>query len=67
MLLVRNAAGIGILSTHLPLRGMRERLQSMAGTLKLTGSANEGTSLEITLPLASDSPTPQIVGEGDVL
>jgi two-component system, NarL family, sensor histidine kinase DesK len=32
------------------LRGMRERLQSIAGTMKLTGSANGGTSLEITLP-----------------
>ena len=52
------------------LRGMRERLQSMAGALKLTGSANGGTSLEITLPLESESrgqPAPQIVGEADTL
>jgi two-component system, NarL family, sensor histidine kinase DesK len=38
------------------LRGMRERLQSVAGTLKLTGSANRGTSLELALPLANESP-----------
>ncbi len=38
------------------LRGMRERVQSMAGAVKLTGSANGGTSLEITLPLESESP-----------
>jgi two-component system sensor histidine kinase DesK len=52
------------------LRGMRERLQSMAGAMKLTGSANGGTSLEITLPLESESPaqlTAQIVGEADSL
>ena len=52
------------------LRGMRERLQSMAGAVKLTGSANGGTSLEITLPLASESPAQpasQIVGEADTL
>jgi len=33
------------------LRGMRERLQSMAGAVKLTSPAHAGTSLEITLPL----------------
>jgi two-component system sensor histidine kinase DesK len=52
------------------LRGMRERLQSVAGAVKLTGSANGGTSLEITLPLESESPAPpesQIVGEADTL
>jgi two-component system, NarL family, sensor histidine kinase DesK len=52
------------------LRGMRERLQSVAGAVKLTGSANRGTSLEITLPLASESPAQpasQIVGEADTL
>jgi two-component system sensor histidine kinase DesK len=52
------------------LRGMRERIQSMAGVVKLTGSANGGTSLEITLPLASESPAQpasQIVGEADTL
>ncbi|HET6218665.1 MAG TPA: sensor histidine kinase [Acidobacteriaceae bacterium] len=52
------------------LRGMRERLHSMAGGVKLTGSANGGTSLEITLPLASESPAQpasQIVGEADTL
>ena len=36
------------------LRGMRERLQSMAGTVKLTSSANQGTALELCLPLASE-------------
>jgi two-component system, NarL family, sensor histidine kinase DesK len=52
------------------LRGMRERLQSMAGAVKLTTSANRGTSLEITLPLASESPAQpasQMVGEADTL
>jgi two-component system, NarL family, sensor histidine kinase DesK len=52
------------------LRGMRERLQSMAGTVKVAGSANGGTSLELTLPLATESPAqpaPQIVGEADTL
>ncbi len=52
------------------LRGMRERLQSMAGAMKLSGSANGGTSLEITLPLENKSPaqlTPQIVREADTL
>ncbi|MGC2233788.1 MAG: sensor histidine kinase, partial [Candidatus Acidiferrum sp.] len=52
------------------LRGMRERLQSMAGTVKVAGSANRGTSLELTLPLATESPAqpaPQIVGEADTL
>ncbi len=38
------------------LRGMRERVQSIAGAVKLTGSANGGTSLEITLPLESEFP-----------
>lgn len=52
------------------LRGMRERLQSMAGALKLTGSANGGTSLELTLPLQTESPAqsaPRFVGEADTL
>jgi two-component system, NarL family, sensor histidine kinase DesK len=52
------------------LRGMRERLQSMGGTVKLTGSANGGTRLELTLPLASESPAPpasDIVGEAETL
>jgi two-component system, NarL family, sensor histidine kinase DesK len=38
------------------LRGMRERLQSMAGGMKLASSANGGTSLELTLPLETESP-----------
>jgi two-component system sensor histidine kinase DesK len=52
------------------LRGMRERLQSMAGAVKLTGSANGGTSLELTLPLESESTAqsgPRLVGEADTL
>lgn len=51
------------------LRGMRERLQSVAGTMKLTASADGGTSLEITLPLSSESqaePESQIVAEADI-
>jgi two-component system, NarL family, sensor histidine kinase DesK len=52
------------------LRGMRERLQSIAGSLQLTGSANGGTSLEITLPAASESlrqPVSTILGKADIL
>ena len=52
------------------LRGMRERLQSMAGAVKLTGLANGGTNLELTLPLESESAAqsaPQFVGEADTL
>jgi two-component system, NarL family, sensor histidine kinase DesK len=52
------------------LRGMRERLQSIAGAMKLTSLANGGTSLTITLPLASESPAQpasQIAGEVDPL
>jgi two-component system, NarL family, sensor histidine kinase DesK len=52
------------------LRGMRERLQSIAGAVKLTGSADGGTSLEITVPLASESPAQsavRFVGEADTL
>jgi two-component system sensor histidine kinase DesK len=52
------------------LRGMRERLQSVAGVLKVTGRANGGTSLELTLPMVSESkaqPASQIVGEAETL
>lgn len=52
------------------LRGMRERLESMAGTLKLTSSANGGTSLELTLPLENElsaQSASQIFGKGDAL
>jgi len=37
------------------LRGMRERLQSVAGAVKVINLPNGGTGLEITLPLASES------------
>jgi two-component system sensor histidine kinase DesK len=50
------------------LRGMRERVQSIAGAVKLTGLANGGTSLELTLPLESESPAQSVarfVGEAD--
>jgi two-component system, NarL family, sensor histidine kinase DesK len=50
------------------LRGMRERVQSVAGTVKLVSPANGGTSLTITLPLTSESSTPsasRIVQEVD--
>ena len=52
------------------LRGMRERVQAIAGTMKLTCSANGGTSLEITLapldvPLAK--PASQMFGKGETL
>lgn len=38
------------------LCGMRERVQSMAGTMNLTSLADEGTSLALTLPRESESP-----------
>jgi two-component system sensor histidine kinase DesK len=50
------------------LRGMRERIQCMAGVLKLTASAHGGTSLELTLPVESKSPAQpasRLVGEAD--
>ena len=37
------------------LRGMRERVHSIAGVLQLAASPNRGTTLEITLPLATPS------------
>jgi two-component system, NarL family, sensor histidine kinase DesK len=52
------------------LRGMRERLESMAGTVKLTSSANEGTKIEIILPLENGSTAraaSMIVGEADTV
>jgi two-component system, NarL family, sensor histidine kinase DesK len=50
------------------LRGMRERLRAVDGTVKLTGSAHGGTSLEITLPPAGESlaqPAAQTTGEAE--
>ncbi|HEY6465836.1 MAG TPA: sensor histidine kinase [Candidatus Acidoferrales bacterium] len=38
------------------LHGMRERVQSVAGAVGLTSSANGGTRLELTLPLEKGSP-----------
>jgi two-component system sensor histidine kinase DesK len=52
------------------LRGMRERLEAMAGTLKLTAPVSGGTGLEIILPLATESPAQpasRFVGEADTL
>ncbi len=52
------------------LRGMRERVQSMAGTVKLTGVATGGMSLEITLPPAaapSSQSEPDIAGKVEIL
>ncbi len=52
------------------LRGMRERLQSIAGAVKLTALANGGTSLELILPLDCESPAQsasRFVGEADIL
>jgi two-component system, NarL family, sensor histidine kinase DesK len=46
------------------LRGMRERVQSVAGTMKLTTAAGGGTILEITLPLEGPPLTQsQFVGD----
>jgi two-component system, NarL family, sensor histidine kinase DesK len=50
------------------LRGMRERVQSLAGEVKVASPVNGGTSLELILPLAIESPTnpaPQIAGRAD--
>jgi two-component system sensor histidine kinase DesK len=52
------------------LRGMQERVQSIGGAVKLTGLANGGTSLEISVPLASELPAQsasRFVGEGGTL
>jgi two-component system sensor histidine kinase DesK len=52
------------------LRGMRERVQSVAGTMKLACSADGGTCLEITVPRANASPAKpasQIFGEAETL
>jgi two-component system, NarL family, sensor histidine kinase DesK len=52
------------------MRGMRERVQSVAGAVKLTGLANGGTSLELTLPLECESPAQlaaQTVRKADTL
>ncbi|MGC2398165.1 MAG: sensor histidine kinase [Acidobacteriaceae bacterium] len=48
------------------LRGMRERLQSMAATVKLTASAHGGTSVELTMPLECAS-SAQPAGKADSL
>ena len=50
------------------LRGMRERVQSIAGAVKLTGLSTGGTNLELTLPLESEFPAQsasRFVGEVD--
>jgi len=49
------------------LRGMRERVQSIAGAMKMTGSAQGGTSLEITLPLSepAEQPASKAAGEAN--
>jgi len=52
------------------LRGMRERLQSVAGTVHLIGSENGGTSLAVTFPLVSEpaaQPASQMAGEADTV
>jgi len=52
------------------LRGMRERLQSVAGAVKWTVSAQGGTCVEITVPLArepSAQPASQIAAEAETL
>lgn len=43
------------------LRGMRERLQSMGGAVRLKSAAKEGTSVNITLPLAGEAAAPAAV------
>jgi two-component system, NarL family, sensor histidine kinase DesK len=46
------------------LRGMRERLESVAGNLKLTHLANNGTCLQLTLPMESAA-APAFAAEAD--
>jgi len=48
------------------LRGMRERVQWMAGTVKVAGSAGGGTRVEIELPEEGEPPRArQVVGGAD--
>jgi two-component system, NarL family, sensor histidine kinase DesK len=47
------------------LRGMRERVQSIAGAVKLTSSANGGTSIVVTLPQESASRASSLVREAE--
>jgi two-component system sensor histidine kinase DesK len=50
------------------LLGMRERIQSVGGAMKVTSLANEGTILELTLPLESESgaqSAPRFMEEAD--
>jgi len=52
------------------LRGMRERVQSIGGTLQLAGAANTGTSLEITVPSACISqpqPVSKVAEKADIV
>jgi two-component system, NarL family, sensor histidine kinase DesK len=52
------------------LRGMRERVQSMAGSVSLARSAHGGTRLEIKLPAAGEAPerpASEMVGEAETL
>jgi two-component system, NarL family, sensor histidine kinase DesK len=46
------------------LRGMRERVQSIAGTVIVTGSESGGTRVEIELPEESDAPMASWVVRG---
>lgn len=51
------------------LRGMRERIEAVAGTVKLSGSAYGGTRVEISLPPASEPATQvtRIAAEADTV
>lgn len=49
------------------LRGMHERVRSIAGDLKVTRPANGGTKLEIALPATTKSPVQGFMGEADTL
>jgi signal transduction histidine kinase len=44
------AAGAGSIPDHFGLRGMRERVEGLGGTLMLQGGA-DGTSVEARLPI----------------
>jgi two-component system, NarL family, sensor histidine kinase DesK len=45
----------GVIREGNGLRGMRERLQSVAGTMKMTSLVRGGTNLELTLPMEKES------------
>jgi two-component system sensor histidine kinase DesK len=54
----------GVIREGNGLRGMRERVQSIAGTVIVTASESGGTRVEIQLPEESDAPMASWVVRG---